>query len=1277
MVSARQALAGVRSAVRKALIDSRSTNTAFTTVGAICALTVSGIVSSPAVAQQPQAGADQTTPPATQSSTTAAQPALEEVTVTGTRIKRKDLESTSPLVTIDSEQLESRAGLNLESMLNTLPQYNPAQTPTTENEDVQPSAVNTVGIATISLRGFGPNRSLVLIDGHRTTPVNALMVTDINTIPASMIDHVEIITGGASAVYGADAIGGVTNFILKKSFQGIQVDIQDGITQAGDGNELRVNTLMGTKIADGRGNMIMGMEYYNRNAAYQKNRDFFTDGWSDPNAPQTDSNALFVQNYNGYNTAIAASPSTAAMNTIFAARAAAGGNVFSYGSGGVLNTLFFNNNGSLWTQNGPLSTSNFTGATSGNGYGLANALDPTEANNSSSPPPDTVTELKWNNPLATVSSPQTRYSFFANGTYDITDNVQFYTNARYADSLTTTLLDTPTTGIFGWEAEVPFNAKTDSPINPNDVTALSTTAQLQAISAAFTANPNCASTTCNPYYNPNYIGPNAAGAQHPVPWQLALLLDSRGFAPGGVPPLSFLGPEFGGPITCQPQIAASECANAASSWMLWYLPNTASAASRSTVDTSQMFQIETGLRFPLNLSDWTGDLYYSRGQSQDYEDGYGSDSLERFRAVIDSPDYGAGQSFTGNQNGADAGFGTTVPSTCTSGYYNSIFGGANGSVSADCQNAVGSTLQTLTAIQQDIVEANFQGSVFKLPAGEMSAALGFQYRRDAGQFVPDNLQATNSFLDQTLGLYPLGTVNNEISVRDGYAELFVPLLADIPLVQKLDLDVGGRYSSYSNTPNATTFKLSPDWQVTKSFRVRGGYNRATRAPNLGELFLGEQEYFGGGAAFGDPCSLRSTAPFGAGGAAVDVSGSGTKTGSATSLASGQTAAGAESTYLICQALMGGTAATPTSAGSGAAGYYYGSTGNQSTDAAAAVFAWLNEEGNPNLKSETADTWTAGFVFSNLGENPWISGLSGSVDWWQVDIEHAIELDSPDYANFQCFGTVTVTTAAQAAAQAASAACQNVPRNPVTGGAETSLLVYTNQATIGTAGVDLQLNWFSQLSDLGLKAVPGAVFFNTQDTFLSYYKTKQSPASFDVDVNWKGSLGPTLAGTNAGAYSYRLTSSVAWVLPSVSVALRWRFLPSVNSAAHAEQQAIINNNESVLATGHGTLLSWIPNEDVAAPAYNVFDLSGIWTINKTFQLRAGINNLFNVWPAITGANTGYPTNTNLSSYCSAAATKLGCTNPSAYVLPNDGAGFTNPAFYDLYGRTFWIGLKASF
>jgi iron complex outermembrane recepter protein len=1190
--------------------------------------------------------------------------ALEEVTVTGSRIRRKDLTSDSPLVTVDSAQIEQRAGLNLESYLNQLPNFSPAQTPTTENQDVQPSAVNTVGISTISLRGFGPNRSLVLVDGHRTTPVNALMVTDINSIPAAMIDRVEIITGGASAVYGADAIGGVTNFITKKNFQGAQIDVQDGITQAGDGNELRVSTLMGSKIADGRGNILMGLEYYDRDAAYQKNRTFFTDAYTDPNAPQGSgaqgSRTAGLTAINNLNSP----PSVAAMNALFASRVAAGGSPLSFGSSGANGQEWFNNNGSIFTQVGGVLNSNYMGPTESNGYGLMNQYNNTMANNAASAPNE-VQSLKWSNPNIPVSEPQTRYSFFANGNFDVTDKVQFYTNARFSQSLTTTQLSQAVAPQGGWEATVPYNAATDSPIDPSLLNKASTAAQLSAIVAAFTANP-----TNNPYTNAGFIPIGTKGAQHPVPWQLALLLNTRGPAPNGsvptIPASSIAAGTqliYGAPVQCQPQIPASACSTAPTSWAINWQPYLA-VPQRTTVDQSTSWQIETGFRFPLMVSDWTGDVYYSRGQSANYEQGLGNLSLQRYRAVVDSPGYGQGLSIQGNANGAVPGFGTSVPTTCTSGFYNTFFGGDANVPSANCLNAIESVLQTDTGMQQDIVEGNFQGTLFKGWAGDVSSALGFQYRRDAGQFTPDTLQSTNSFLDEPVGLYPLGTLlEEEFTAREGYAEFLVPLVSNLRFLKSLNLDTGIRYSSYGDTPNAVTFKVNMDAQITNSLRLRAGFNRATRAPNLGELGLGEQEYFGSAAAFGDPCSVRSTAPFGAGGAAADV---GPSKGSATKVASGQTAAGALSTYLICEAQMGGAGSA------GALNYYTQTVQSQSGGG----LAYLNAEGNPDLRSETADTWTAGFVISQLSDKPLLAGFSASLDWWQVNIQNAIELSSPDNANFACYGTNVVTTPEQAAAQAATPACQNVGRSLATGIGTTSLLQYTNQATIGTAGVDLQLNWIAQLSDLGLTRIPGAVSVSSQDSFLSYYRTKNSPGSYDVLTNWKDSLGPTLAGTNPGAYGYRLFTSVGYALPDVSFSFRWRFLPSVNAAAYATQEAIIENNNKVAAGGGGTLLSYVPTTAIAAPAWSAFDLSFNWNINSTFSLRGGVNNLLNTDPAVTGASRGFPVGTNLANVCG-AATARGCVNPSSYSLPNDGAGTTNAGFYDVYGRTFFLGAKAQF
>ncbi|HEY4213955.1 MAG TPA: TonB-dependent receptor [Steroidobacteraceae bacterium] len=1173
----------------------------------------------------------------------SAAPELEEITVTGSRIRRPELEATSPLVSVSSEQLETRSGLNIESYLNQLPNFNPATTPTTGNTDIQSTAVNSVGISTISLRGFGANRSLVLVDGHRTTPVNPLMVTDVNSIPTAMIDRVEIITGGASAVYGADAIGGVTNFILKKNFQGLQVDVQDGITAAGDGNELRVTTLMGTKIADGRGNIMMGAEYYDRNGAFQRNRSFYTDGWNDPNIG---TQYLYLFGTNGINT-VATPPSKAAVGALFPGRGVlANGTPMVLPGAGTNASLRFNSDGTVWDPAGPIGTSNYIGPQTGNGFALFNQYDTTGANSAASPP-NVIQALKWSNPNETVSEPQTRYSFYANGIFDLTDKVQFYTNARFTQSNTSTYFF-PTSANLGREATIPYNATTDSPVNPALVNNTTSQAALSALAASFTANP----TSSNPNWNPGFIPTNTKGAQHPVPWQLALLLNSRG------PIAANASVANGGPVGCNPAIPAAYCTSAPASWTSETFPLN-SIGSRSTVDTTTEWTVETGLKFPI-VADWTGDVYYARGQSTAYTLASGYESVQRWRAVADAPDYGRNLSLIGNQNSASPGFGTTVPTTCTSGLYNTFFA-ADQAPSADCSYAVQAVPQAQTQLQQDVVEANFQGSLFRLPAGEISAAAGYQFRRDSAQYIPDQLQSANSFLDSVMGVFPTGGLNAQTTVKDYYAELFVPVISDLGIIRKASLDFGGRYSDYSATASTTTFKIDADVQLGSSFRLRGGFNRATRAPNLGELFLGEQELVTTtGNAYGDPCSVRSIAPFGAGGAAADTSPS---AGAATAIAPGQTAAGAQSTYLICQALMGTT---------GANAYYHNS--NQSTTAASTQF-YVNQEGNPNLESEKAKTWTGGVVLSRLSDNALLRDFSASIDWWRIDIRNAIGLDNTDYANFQCYGGAPVTDAAGAAARAASTACQSVNRDLGTGLQNSALLVYTNQGTISTSGIDLQLNWMARFDDMGIKHIPGALTFSSQDSFLNFYKTKQSPANFDVVTDWKGTLGPTLTGTNPGAYSYRLFTSIGWMMPRFNVDLRWRFLPSVEPAAVATQKAIIKNNASVSAGSGGQLLGYTPTTVLSVPAWSAFDLSFNWNINKVLQLRGGVNNLFNKEPAITGASAGYPVGTNLAGVCSGYG--AGCRNPASYSLPVSGQGTTSAGFYDVYGRAYFLGVKASF
>src|SRR5690349_10018387 len=193
------------------------------------------------------------------------------IVVTGSRIQRQDFNATTPTVTVNEALLQQSSTAALESSLNKLPQFVPAQTPTAGG-DIQPTATNTPGAATISLRGIGANRNLVLIDGRRSTPPNASGVVDISTIPAAAIERVEIISGGASATYGADAVAGVTNFILKKNFQGLELDGRVGISQEGDGLEYQFSGIMGTDFPDGRGNISLALSMNTREASYQRDR---------------------------------------------------------------------------------------------------------------------------------------------------------------------------------------------------------------------------------------------------------------------------------------------------------------------------------------------------------------------------------------------------------------------------------------------------------------------------------------------------------------------------------------------------------------------------------------------------------------------------------------------------------------------------------------------------------------------------------------------------------------------------------------------------------------------------------------------------------------------------------------------------------------------------------------------------------------------------------------------------------------------------------------------
>lgn len=199
----------------------------------------------------------------------AAETGSEDViVVTGSRIARPNLDANSPIAVVTGEAVVEQGDITLETYLNTLPQVNPAGTTTSNNP-------GNNGQSNINLRGLGANRNLVLIDGRRPMVSATNQTVDLNTIPQGLIQRIEVVTGGAGAAYGADAIAGVVNIRVQDDFQGVDLraSYANSLPQT-DAREYQISGTIGGNFADGRGNMAIAVEYANRQGLIKAQRAF-------------------------------------------------------------------------------------------------------------------------------------------------------------------------------------------------------------------------------------------------------------------------------------------------------------------------------------------------------------------------------------------------------------------------------------------------------------------------------------------------------------------------------------------------------------------------------------------------------------------------------------------------------------------------------------------------------------------------------------------------------------------------------------------------------------------------------------------------------------------------------------------------------------------------------------------------------------------------------------------------------------------------------------------
>ncbi len=537
-----------------------------------------------------------------------------------------------------------------------------------------------------------------------------------------------------------------------------------------------------------------------------------------------------------------------------------------------------------------------------------------------------------------------------------------------------------------------------------------------------------------------------------------------------------------------------------------------------------VYQITGGIRGQVPQSSWTYDVYASFGRVSANETQTGNVSRSSVQTLLDDPWGGAG-------DGVDEG-----TMLCEGGF--NPFGLAP--ISASCLNYIGRTSRTATTVEQNVVEGTLQGKAFDLPAGEVRVAMGVQYRENSYRFDSDpSLEKMNPKLPhlgadglpdggeiggvEIAGFNPSPSVNGSVNSIDLFGEALVPLLSNLPFIQQLDMTLGYRYSDYSSIGGTQAYRADLDWTIIDGLRLRGGYNRAVRAPSVGELYspLGVNYMAIGqanaSAAGGDPCD--STGFYMNGPNAAQVK----------------------------QLCIAQGVANPDN-------FIY--TDNQ-------VAGW--DGGNPNLSEETADTWSFGVVYQPRFESALFSNMSFAIDYYNIEIEDVISSISAADMLKGCFNGAGENPTYDPN----NTYCQLFKRNPLSGAIFDATSNLENLGVLKTAGVDAQFDWRFDLVDLGAPDW-GTLNFNAVVSWLA--EREDSVVAGGAFTDRKGTISDDFGNTFP---EWKSLASVDWAKGPFSATARWR---------RVGEMTIYGSDEKLDATHYFDLMgSWAINDTVSLRA----------------------------------------------------------------------------------------------
>jgi len=726
----------------------------------------------------------------------AAQPAdsgqEQEVVITGSRIPTPNLTAVSPVTVVNSQDIRLQGVTRTEDLINSLPQAFAGQGGNLAN--------GASGTATVDLRGLGPNRTLVLINGRRLVPGDpALPTPDINVIPSSIVSRVDVLTGGASSVYGSDAVSGVVNFVMDTDLEGIRLDAQysfyqhnnrnrSGIGAAldarqfgyprgsvADGGTYDLSIAMGAGFDDGRGHIVAYATYRQLEAVTQGRRDY-------------------------------SACASQARTTAQAATTPPGGFpgaplFFCGGSATSANGTVFTNSSTL--QIGPNRT--LIGGTTP--YNFA--------------------------PTNYYQRPDERYTFGAFARYEISPALQPYLEVMFMNDRT--LAQIAPSGDFGNTLTVNCGAPGAPQANaPGVGNPLLSQQQRNILCRPENYNPADNSTAAGPYLS---TFPNLAGA-NPI-----FGADPDGAGPLRRPLLGFTAPTvFIDPTTGLPYTQGNA----------QLLRRNVEGGGRVSDIEHTNFRVVAGMRG--DLSDvWSYDVYYQFAQTNfalTYQNDFSVTRLGRALDIVDNP----------NTVGVDPVCRSFLDGTDPSCVPWDIW--ATGQVSDASLAYLQTPGFQRGNVQMSLASASLTGNLgewgVQLPWANsgVGVAFGLEYRKEHLELQTDVAFQTLPSSDLAGQGAPTLPVSGDFDVKEAFAEVRIPIIED-SFIYNLSLEAGYRYSDYNfggRSVSTDTYKIGLDLSIVRDVRFRAAYNRAVRAPNIQELFAPQRVALNGN---GDPCATAT------------------------------------------------------------------------------------------------------------------------------------------------------------------------------------------------------------------------------------------------------------------------------------------------------------------------------------------------------------------------------------------------------------------------------------